>query len=263
MGYHPETLAFSFPPYPSGGTSCGDHPKPWSIARFLYDLSPWIGIDIWHIDPERRTEGQRTDDSCGWFDRRPDEYGDAVKYLLGDESTMEEIARSIATRAPVTHRGEYTYPRMAAGETLAVSLMVARELELRRWWNGQSGNGGAHASFWRRMITSKRIVDDVACGLALSPIDNLSSVDNPESLIGSIAGALHRRFKPWYRHPRWHVHHWQVQVHLFRNLKRMVEPCATCGKGLGFGYSPHVNGDGAHHSECLGIRACATEKATA
>lgn len=69
MGYHPETLAFSFPPHPKGGTSLVNHPQPWSFGRALYALKPWIGFDIWHIDPERDVPGQRRDDSCGWFPR--------------------------------------------------------------------------------------------------------------------------------------------------------------------------------------------------
>ena len=98
MGYHPETLAFSFPPYPRGGASLGGHPKPWNFARGLYALKPWIGFDIWHIDPENRVEGQRTDDSCGWFDRRPHEYEQAVKEMLRDTTLMHDINLAFARR---------------------------------------------------------------------------------------------------------------------------------------------------------------------
>lgn len=262
MGYHPETLAFSFPPYPKGGASLGADRKPWSFGRWLYSLSPWIGVDIWHIDPEKRGTGNRTDDSCGWFDRTPGQYTDAVRYLLADSGTMFEIERALQTRARVTHPGDFTYPRMPLSESLALCLMVASELELRRWWNGQSGNHGAHASAWLKMFTRERIVAPIAARLALNPTDNLSSVEDSESVVRLIAAALNRQFRPWWKHPRWHVHHWRINFNLARNIRRMVEPCATCGKALGFGYSPIRNDDGCHHFECLGADCGVAAKET-
>lgn len=262
--YDPSTLAFSFPPYPANGGF--RHPagrRPWTFNRFLYSLKPWIGVDIWHVDPERRGTANRTDDSCGWFDRGPGPYADAVRYVLADNTTMFEIERSLATRAPVTHHGKYTYPRMSAGETLAICILIARELELRRWWNGQDGSGGAHANWWLKTFTRKRDVTGQAADLALHPLDNLSAIDEAQHLVSCMAAALNRRYRPWWKHPRWHVHHWQVHFDLARNLKRMLQPCATCGKALGFGYCPTDIGDGSlHHSRCVGHGGpCVAEQA--
>jgi len=241
MGYHPETLVCSFPGY----------------SGWAWRLKPFIGFDIWHIDAERRTEGQRTDDSCGWFDRRPREYGDAVAYLLRDETTMHEInlilARKVETLAPY-YKGisdrQISYPRLPAADCLALCLMVTHELENRRWWNGQDGNGGASGKLWRKWFTRRRRVDGIAFDLALSPLDNLSSVDSAEEVIRLIAGALARRFKPWWKHPRWHIHHWQVNFDLPRNLRRMFQLCGQCGKRLGFGYCPTIVGGKTCHGEC-------------
>src|SRR5690242_6487494 len=99
MGYDPSTLVCSWPPYRS------QHGR-------LYRLKPWIGFDIWHVDPERPGKGQRRDDSCGWFDRRPGPYADAVAYVLRDKDTMHEITRAIRLRDPVTGPYGYTYPRL-------------------------------------------------------------------------------------------------------------------------------------------------------
>lgn len=251
MGYHPETLVASFPPY--GMKS--------RLGNALHRLSPFIGFDIWHIDPERPSKGQRTDDSCGWFDRRPREYADALKYLLGDETTKHEInlvlARRTETLAPfyqgISER-QLCYPRLAASDALAVCLMVARELELRRYWNGQNGKDGACRSWWRKTFTKRRNVDSIAMDLALNPLDNLSSVETPEAMIDLIAGALARHFKPWWKHPRWHVHHWKVNFNIARNLRRMlIDKCSTCGKRLGWNYCPVSSGGHLHHGECYGV----------
>lgn len=270
MGYHPETLAFSFPPYPSGGMSLRNHPQPWSFGRWLYSLSPWIGVDVWHIDPEKRGTGNRTDDSCGWFDRTAGSYSDAVTYLLKDDTFMHDVRLILARREPMPYpfyegisERHMTVMRLPAGEALALTLLVGSELELRRWWNGQYGKRGAHASWWLKTFTRKRPVMEELAGLALHPLDNLSQVDDPESSVRLIGAFLNRQFRPWWKHPRWHVHHWQVNFHVVRNMKRLFERCATCGRPLGFGATPHDRGDGKHHhGECVGVGA-ASPKASA
>lgn len=244
MGYDPQTMVCSWPSY--GGK--------------LYRLKSWIGFDIWHVDPERPSKGQRTDDSCGWFDRRPGPYADAVKYLFDEKDTMHEITRAIAARDPVTGPYGYTYPRLPMGECLAVVTLVADELELRRWWNGQNGEGGACHSWLKKAFTKQRDTGRIARSLALHPLDNLSAVDDPTEMVRLIAGALHRHFRPWWRHPRWHVHHWKIHFDLARNIQRAFERCATCSRRLGFGYCPTQSGGMLHHSECLGHGA-AVERA--
>lgn len=266
MGYHPETLAFSFPPYPRGGTLVrqpdGTFREKRSFANRLYRLRPWIGFDIWHIDPEHSREGQRTDDSCGWFDRTPGPYQKAVDDLLKDVTDMHDIKLTLARRKHVpmpfyegisSPRSDADvapgYPRLSQADTLAVVLNVATRLERLRWWEGH------HPASWlRRLFMRERNVLPISISLSLNATDNLSSVEDPGALVRLVAGALHREFRPWWKHPRWHVHHWQIKVDLFRNLKRMVQPCATCGKRLGFGYCPSNPGDGSHHhAECLGL----------
>ncbi|WP_298800147.1 hypothetical protein [uncultured Devosia sp.] len=207
---------------------------------------PWPGraygiplVTIWHVDPEKPCRGQRSDDSCGWFDRRPREYADAVIYLLNDNEFMHDLKRSIATRKPVTGYHGHTFPRMPAGEVLAATLMVANYLELRRWWNGQDGKAGAHASFWLRHFTRRRKVGSIAADLALDPLDNLSATEDAEGMVRIVAACLHRRFKPWWRHPRWHVHHWTVQIHLWQTFRRWaLSRCCKCGGRFAWGESP-------------------------
>lgn len=253
MGYDPCTLAFSFPPYPKGGTSLRGHPKPWSFSRALYALEPWIGVDIWHVDPERRVEGQRRDDSCGWFDRRPHEYREAVLDLLADQGEVEALRNAFGRAVYQLAAYSPGWKRMTPADCLAACLMVAMRLEhVRRWRLKREGRWFVRSRYAATMR--------LATNLALNETDNLQTSDDPESFVLSIASALHRHHRPWWRHPRWHVHHWRVRFSLVRNLKRMVQPCATCGKRLGFGCCPHGTGDGRlHHAECLGIRAASAE----
>ena len=71
--------------------------------------------------------------------------------------------------------------------------------------------------------------------------------------------------RPWYRHPRWHIWHWQVQIHPLQKAKRWAfSRCAGCGQRFPWGYSPATNswgGNGgprwfrsepnAYHGDCL------------
>lgn len=216
-------------------------------------------ITIWHVDPERPSKGQRTDDSCGWFDRRPREYADAIEWLLKDTTFVHELnlmlARKVETPAPFYEgisEEQLSWPRLPSADALALCLMIARQLEFRRWWNGQDGNGGAHAIWWRKTFTRQRRVDDVAIDLALSPGDNLGSVENPERAVWLMAAALSRRFKPWWKHPRWHVHHWRFQVHPWQQFKRWAfDRCSGCRKGFKWGESVWGYGDARiFHDSC-------------
>lgn len=221
---------------------------------------------IWHIDPEKPGTGNRSDDSCGWFDRRPGQYADAVAYFKADQTFMHDVRLSLARREPMPYpfyegisERHMTGLRLPAGEALALVTMVAQELELRRWWNGQDGNGGAHASFWRRHLTRRHDVMAEAASLALHPLDNMSAIDEPEAVVGLIAAALNRRAKPWWRHPRWHVHHWRIQWHWLQTFNRWAfARCAKCGGRFRWGESPtgswggdeiwHSNGCGAERA---------------
>lgn len=41
------------------------------------------------------------------------------------------------------------------------------------------------------------------------------------------------RPRPWWRHPKWHIHHWRIQLHLVQRFKRwMWSRCQKCGRGF-------------------------------
>lgn len=259
MGYDPQTVAHEIK-YPWRA-----HSKKWCDARgvkpndFLRTYHSSF-ITIWHVDPERPNTGNRRDDSCGWFDRTPGEYADAVAYVLRDQGFVHEVnlalSRRVVTNA-VFYDGiseeQLSWPRLSAADSLAVVWLVAQELETRRWWNGQNGKSGAHGAPWyaKPFMRQRSVIDSVS-SLALCSHDNLSSVENPEQLVRLIAAALNRRFKPWWRHPRWHVHHWKLQVHPWQQFKRWAfARCAGCTKGFRWGESVWGYGDARiFHDTC-------------
>lgn len=43
--------------------------------------------------------------------------------------------------------------------------------------------------------------------------------------------------RPWWKHPRWHLWHWEFQVHPIQTFKRWAfSRCANCHKGFSWGY---------------------------
>lgn len=256
--YDPKTVAFDIK-FPWG------RPMLAKDGRRIGTYAPSF-ITIWHNDPERPDTGNRRDDSCGWFDRTPGEYADAVAYVLKDQAFVHEVALTLARRVntnAVFYEGisekQLSWPRLSPADSLAVVWMVAQELELRRWWNGQNGKAGAHGGAWyAKPFMRRRPVIEIAARLALNPIDNLSSSESPEAMVRLVAAALNRHFKPWWRHPRWHIHHWSFQVHPLQKLRRFLfERCASCGKGYPYGYSPigTWDGDKTFHHDCYSSHA--------
>lgn len=258
MGYDPQTVAHEIK-YPWRAYS-----KKWCDARgekpdSFFRRYHSSFITIWHVDPEKPGTGNRADDSCGWFDRTPGVYADAVAYLLADTTFMHDVRlileRRDLVKAPfyegISER-QSSWHRLSGADSLALVLMVAQSLELRRWWNGQDGKRGAHLSFWARLLRPHRSVTEEAISLALNPIDNLSSVDDAERAVKLVAAALNRRFRPWWRHPRWHVHHWKLQVHPWQQFKRWAfARCAGCRKGFRWGESVWGYGDArVFHDGC-------------
>jgi hypothetical protein len=55
-----------------------------------------------------------------------------------------------------------------------------------------------------------------------------------------IYGWVLRADRSWYRNPRWHIHHWCIQIHPWQTLRRyLFTRCAHCGKSFHYGESPH------------------------
>lgn len=39
------------------------------------------------------------------------------------------------------------------------------------------------------------------------------------------------KLRPWWKHPKWHFRHWEVQIHLVQRFKRWAfSRCMKCGK---------------------------------
>lgn len=88
---------------------------------------------------------------------------------------------------------------------------------------------------------------EAAMDLVANEIDNLNPYFKGwhEGDVESVLTAQWRKARkfysprPWWKHPRWHVHHWQLQIHPLQHLRRwLFSRCERCGQRFPWGYAP-------------------------
>lgn len=182
-----------------------DHRDP----RFSY-VTPLV--TVWHCDPE--TDG--SDDSCGYtFPRVPEELGRMAEKIAVDEWKF------------MFGQYAYKYQQPSAYEIIyALWTIIAWRL-------------------FKRRITFAE-TQEIA-SLACNPFDNLRTVifdasrseDKAKRLGWLILRCYLRTNRKWYQHPKWHIHHWELQIHFLQQFKRWAfSRCAGCGERFRWGYSP-------------------------
>lgn len=217
-------------------------------------------ITIWHVDPEKNGD----DDSCGYT--RP-------RLSKDQQSRIKSIAADEA-REPWYQKFS---GKIIDSPTEAETLLRQAFLLVGRIFSKQhickppiKPVTFLEASSW-------------ACDLLCSPSDNLrgglaflpgyhsnNEEDRPqdreyvaERLFWCIGSYILRQRRPWYKHPRWHIWHWKIQIHPLEQFKRWAfSRCSDCGGRFAWGYSPWTNswnGTGplwfrsesdVHHSGC-------------
>lgn len=203
-------------------------------------------ITIWHVDPEK----DGTDDSCGWF----------IRGRHVDQSVRELI------RKEFKFNFDHNYWFTAEGLPRFSVIGVVVNMYKTAAWKVFDTNRKKYDRFFR-----KHLHDIIA--FAENPTDSLeynisremyyrtiehdrSQVESRDERIAGFADAVYtdimRKIRPWYKHPRWHIWHWEIQFHPWQQLKRRYwDKCCVCGK-RGFKGSAMSDWGGTKlwHSEC-------------
>jgi len=262
--HDPLTQICSFPNY---ATQCWMAERKW-IPRWL---SHFTLFTLWHEDP---CKGPGGDDSCGWF----------MRAHHGDEAVLEKIIS----------RFEFDWDRVfepsrdddcddereRPKRTYYCGLfkpcgdphLSVHAITLNLFWSA------AHVYFDNDWSESKRFMRKHGMDILLfaeNPVDSLfdsitrkfekgcgeeystsAREERIRNMASTIYGWILRAEQPWYRHPRWHVHHWQLQVHPWQRLVRwMTRRCKVCHSRIG----PNDNGvvaDGWSDSSSLTCGKC-------
>lgn len=223
---------------------CGGSYSPYTIAR------------IYHVDP--CTDG--TDDSCGFF----------MRSRHGDEKQLEEICKRLEwdwdrtfqmSKEDMDEEDETDAPNPVRylglfHPTTGLPMMSVSSIVLNIYSQVTYVMMGHERA-------RKYMQDNIASILlfAENPTDSLRDSicltfgdDGYEKLsdkartrrraerIHSIASIVYadvlRKTRPWWKHPKWHVHHWQFQFPLIDTFNRwMFSRCCKCGGRFAWGES--------------------------
>jgi hypothetical protein len=237
--HDPQTVAF-------------DIKAPWTRKGYRPTL-----VTIWHVDPER----DGSDDSCGWsYPKLTQDQRRRIRDFAWHEGRDPYFLREAGK--------EWTGSRTEA-ETLyrALVLLTARAVRVPLTYEAAS------------LYASQRVhnggFEDAARNFCWLPGYHCNGADSAErrqdyfaGIMAGIARGLLADARPWYRHPKWHVHHWKLQFHTAQAFKRWAfSRCAGCGGRFAFGYCPvshQWDGVGprwfrgephVYHSECSAKKA--------
>lgn len=173
-------------------------------------------ITIWHVDPEK----DGTDDSCGWFPRS--RHGDA------------EVLRKIQSEFLFNFKHNYWFTKDGYRH-FSTSGIVLNMYSSAAW------EVFKHNRTKRRDFLNKHLFDILH--FAENPFDSIGDAIigkygdkiNEEAisrLASTVYGDILRKTRPWYKHPKWHIHHWKLQIHWPRLFKRKRIDNAPCDDNL-------------------------------
>jgi hypothetical protein len=186
-----------------------------------WEVYPRTLLTIWHVD----TEADGTDDACGWF--------------LRTRHVDQEKLKKIEERYEYEYENlfdEFGNPKFSA-QSITLTLFLSAAY--------------IHFGNWKKTHKYMRSHLFDLLYFAENPVDSLySSITDYEGgkkneRIRYFASCIYpyilRDIRPWWKHPRWHIHHWKIQVPMIQVLKRFLfSRCEWCGKRFRWGESPTV-----------------------
>lgn len=184
------------------------HRNPQSDFEREY-REPWLVV--WHRDPCVRGD----DGSCGWSTPR----------FTGDEKWVKALENDISfLRRDAPHA--LSSQRVREGWVAWELLWLERAAFHHRGRHGLTARQIASTLFGDSFPGDR---DDAFPFWSL-PADEVARL---------FARRYLRLTRPWWRHPKWHVHHWRFQVPPWQTLRRwLFSRCQGCGKRFAWGYSP-------------------------
>ena len=198
-------------------------------------------ITIWHIDPEKKTLGTRRDDSCGWF---------SPAYTESEKKRIEKFAKDQYHQLfakKIAHEEEESYAYICYNQDCFGAIY---------WLWRAMKNMVNKKSTWQYGVPLTNSEFNHIMQLATNPVDNFQwhlrgimeagekGFNNFEEFVFLIYRSFRSYYRPWYKHPRWHIHHWRIKFLPWQRFRRRwLDKCSICGK-RGFTESAFSDWDG-------------------
>lgn len=181
-------------------------------------------ITIWHIDPEK----DGTDDSCGWFIRK--------RHLPAD--LVDKVRKEFAFNFQHNYWfNESGYPIFSVSAT-ALNMFYIAVWNLFMWMDGNNPTSRARRRtdrfmkkhLWEILHFAENPTDSIGTSITMK-YGVKKKEERIEHFVSIVLPYIMRKLRPWYKHPRWHIHHWKVVFHPWQNFKRRYwDKCSVCGK---------------------------------
>lgn len=169
-------------------------------------------VVIWHVDPEK----DGSDDSCGFC------------FPPVTKEDIEWLKKESASEEPFFFGEHGTLSQASASE---VVFSIWALIAWRRYRRGKLSAGEVERIFQMTTLSGHNLqymVEDARGGN-----------EGLFSLFACVFREYSRFHRPWFRHPRWHIHHWRVQIPILLDIKRFLfSRCHGCGKRFRWRESP-------------------------
>jgi len=120
----------------------------------------------------------------------------------------------------------YVFNEVAQGDAFALSMAAFQVIAWQLDWRELKGKLLEKAI---RFSSGKGV-----CSLFKPTTDQAEQMSTFVVLIREYL----RWLRPWYRHPRWHFWHWQIQIPVMQSVKRwLFSRCCKCKRRFPFGSS--------------------------
>lgn len=193
-------------------------------------------ITIWHNDPEK----DGTDDSCGWFIRA--------------RHTDQEVLEKIKKEFDFNLKNNYWFDK--EGKQIFSTIGTLMQMYQTAAWIHFKYNRKKTNAFMRKhcvdiICLAENSYDCIGDEITGKFYKDLLSKERFNSLPGIIYSDILNKTRKWYQHPKWHIHHWSIQINPLQQLKRRWwDKCYICGK-RGFKGSTYGDWSGKiWHEEC-------------
>lgn len=177
---------------------------------------------IWHVDPER----DGSDDSCGWF----------MRARHGDQKTLDKIVSDF--RFQWSHGVPFGWfdaegnPNHSVHSIVMGMFRIAANHVFGHW--SKRANRFLEQHTFEILHFAENTSDSLWTGITRYYQRKHAEPEQREERIREMAGCVYawilRESRPWWRHPRWHIHHWHIQIHPLELLRRRwLTRCEVCG----------------------------------
>lgn len=176
-------------------------------------------ITIWHCDPEK----DGTDDSCGWFLR--------ARHL--DPAIVEKVHKEFAFNFKHDYWfNDGGYPKFS-NIGIALNMYSTAAWAIFMYQNDNKPDRKRHTKFMRKYLFEIMHFAENPTDSMADSINMKYGVEDKEGRISNftrmVVCDIFNKLRPWYKHPRWHIHHWRITFPIFRMWYRHnLERCDRC-----------------------------------